>query len=405
MENYLPYLKEGGKAKLQTDLTEAAEPLEFISKLSSFEYIDKNDLGPFYNLMGTLNRSTTDVFSDILRQQLIEFKQKILTMNQEELRILVKEIEPFSEIGEFQELLKIALSRVPKISQVGPLPESVEQNLTPKEKADIYIHDTAKFNEWLDSLFSTAMLDFSNDDFGYHSLFKEIAPIVFQKRRLAVLTNEYCENQFEMSSHPIYTIIRFYMAIFNSPIAQIDFARPLALIIYGSFHGVKANIQLMKEASQLAGAKLAHIIFSVPQVTMTSKVLYYGEFFGFTHEENKKFIQDLERDNDYTLARLSNSTLYCRIATIAWIQGIKINQQTIKFLSISEPQTDLGLIMARKYKKEYDVVLQNWAQKNSWIYIDYLTRIKASGLEVPAFTTKPDLTPQQASIAQVLLLL
>ena len=402
MEKNLKYLEENGRDKLRDDLNSADEPIEFIKSLSETQSFKKNDLIPLFSMADLTSSSTQDIFSEFLRQKTNELKLKTETMEPEEQRRLINELKPFAEFPEFQDLMKTLLSKCSRIPEASSIPVNLHNELTPLEQARIYMQDKKTMYKWFDEIFEEAKSDFENDDFSYEKHFNSVAAIVFQRTKLVEETKEYCENEFMKSFHPVYSMTRFRIAIQDSPIAMLDRARPLACIIYNSFHGKKIDARVMSDACKHCGVKTSTVILGIPHMTIISKILYYGEQFGIEHYEFKKFCESLAKGTDATVMRISKNNISARIAGIALIQGEKVTDSVIRAIAASEPQEDLGKIMCRNFQPKYLPILFSWAQKNPWIYIDLLTTIKARDLDNPDLPTKPNLNAVQSAIATAL---
>ena len=403
MSKYLPYLVNGGKEKLKEDLNAADEPIEFIKDMSHIETLDLSNLDPFYQMCDLTGVKIGDVYKDFLRQSIDELKQKTNEMAPDELRRLLKELEPYAEIPDFHDLMKTILSKCNAIPSSTVIPAQLHVEMKPDEQAKLYLNEPKMMHEWFDEVFDKAKYDFDNDDFSYEKVFNVIAKVIFLKTKLVKYAIEYCETNFMQSFHPVYSMVRFRIALQDSPIAALDTARPLAIMIYNSFHGKSINAQLMHEACNLCGVKTSSVILGIPHMTIISKVQYYGEHFGIEHKDMKELFAQLPKPKSATLSKFSEQLIYGRIAIIAWIQGVSIHESIINILITLPPQEDLGKIMCRNYKPEYEILLQKWAETDPWIYIDYITCIKARNLDFPQFKSKPELNSIQTTIAQTIL--
>ena len=402
MSKYLPYLVSGGKEKLKEDLNSADEPIEFIKNMSKVESLDLSQLDPFYQMCELTGVKMSDVYKDFLRQNIDELKQKINEMASDELRRLLKDLEPYAEIPDFRDLMKTVLSKCNAIPSSTVIPAQLHVEMKPEEQARLYLNDQKVMYEWFDDVFEKAKYDFDNDDFSYEKVYNTIANVIYLKTKLVAYAIEYCETHFMQSFHPVYSMVRFRIALQDSPIAALDTGRPLAIMIYNSFHGKSMNAQLLHEACKHCGDLTSSVILGIPHMTIISKVQYYGEHFGIEHKNMKEFFPQLVKPKPATLEKCSEQTTYGRVALIAWIQGTPIHESILNLLIPMDPQEDLGKIMCRNYKPEFEPLLQAWAEKDPWIYIDYITCIKARNLDF-TLVGKPDLNPIQSTIVQTLL--
>jgi hypothetical protein len=402
MSEFVTYLLPDGKTKLKKDLDSADSPIDLITNLSKVKIVPHSDLGPLYNAGEIAGTSVPTMFNNFILDCVSELKQKIPKMDQEERKRLLMDLEPYSEIEEFQDLYSKVLSSCNRVPTSANVPLRAQEDMNPNELSKMFLDDIGKLYNWLDLMFEEAKYNYSNDDFDYKFLFDKLAPVIFLKTKLVQHTNEYLTTEYFKQFHPSYAMIRLYNALYPSPISALDEARSLANILYNSFHGININSKNLTKACSICSTKLNIMLLSIPAMSIKSKIAYYGDKFGIPHDEFKELLKEMITPKPTTVRKFSENQTLLRIACITLIQGEKNMHPTIiSAIAHGIPQEDLGMIMARNYDPKYQEILVSWSERDAIIYIDFMTRIKASHLHTPEFSRKPEMNLKQRSIVKI----
>lgn len=400
------YIKQGGKKLLMNDLEQAiiSSPIDFILTLKKTENIDSDKLDIFYNFLEILGSDPQKEFDSFLSSLITKIKEDISrSTDTSELKKLANQIEPFTDIQEFSEIHSVILQKLPDLRGITINAKSYD-NIKPIDLAKTFSAELdTKYEEWLNELFEEAKLWFDESDrFTHTNLYNKLSKVVFYKRSLITYLHKYCSRKFEIDYHPIYSIIRFNLALSNSPLAKVDEARPLCSILYSETKGTKIKPAELFESTKIAGPVLSHLILSIPYMTQVSNVRYYGQCFGLEKAEVEKIHSSLNKEDKDVINLVLNNKYALRVLLIFFVQTKSISSKFEQVICDADPHVDIAMIMCKDYNPVFYNVLLAWSSKNAYVFIDFLTRIKASDMPMPGFYVFPEFTQEQEQIVNEL---
>lgn len=399
------FLCENGQQRLEEEIRNATSIDPIISKLHDCDNFDFSPYFCLYPLMEMMNNDLTPILHQFISKQNQLLIEKVQTISESQLPSFLKAIQPYALIPQFRNIIEILVEKFKPLPEWFILPPDIQISFTPQERLNLFHQRPSDYKKWLSHSFEDSLCDFAeSDDFQYLQLFKSISQYCFSYIELHDITVKYCEENFLSSYHPIYSVIRFRLALFNSPLAEVDHARPLATFVLDAIRSPnkKLNYKQMQYASEIC-PKISQIIFSVPQFLLKYPPKDYLRSFGVDDNLRNKWTPYLNEGNDdacdYMTGKNSHSRLFARVIALNLIHDFLPHPRLFKTLESCIPQVDVNYILCRmKYKVEYEPLLKKWAESNGSCLIDYVTSCFARRMPIPEFPIRPSLTPQQQAI-------
>lgn len=394
------FLQEGGKEKLKEALEASDEPLKIIESLQVCDHFDFEPYSPLFQLGDISNFDVSSILEKFIFEQKNQLIEKIKIMTPYELNCFFRTLQPYTMLPAFHDVVKFILDRTKRIPDWFIVPEDLKVEMTPAERLRMFKDRPSDYEEWLPTVFEESLCDFEDgDNFNYINLFKTIAMYCFKHQELHRITIDYCEQKFFEDYHPMYSVIRFRLAIFNSPLAKIDPARPLSILVMKAIQDkAHADFHLMIKAAEIC-PKIAQIIFSVPSFMIQSRMISYTLGFGVTRELKQKWTPYLNTGNEEACTYMKENAFFARVIAVNAAQGVIINEKLFETLQFCQPQVDVNYIFCRlKYDPKYEFFLQKWASLNGSCFIDYITSCLSRDAPIPQFEIIPPLSIQQQEI-------
>ncbi|OHS97276.1 hypothetical protein TRFO_09555 [Tritrichomonas foetus] len=382
------FLTEGGTKRLKKALEASDDPLAFIESLQSCTNFDFAPYSPLFQLGDIAGFDPSRILEKFIVEQRDVLLNKIKCMSPMQVNNLFRILQPYTMIPAFHDVIKYVIDRCKKVPKNFIIPEDLKVELTPADRLRLFKDRPSDFEEWLPSVFEDAMCDFDDsDDFSYLKLFKVIAQYCFHYKELHKIVIKYCEAKFFEDYHPMYCVIRFRMALFNSPLAKIDPARPLSILVFEAIQG-KPDFHLIIKAADICPG-IAQIILSVPSFTMMYRMKSYILSFGVTRELKDKWTKYLNTGDDEAVEYMKNEPFFARVIALNAAQGIIMNENLYKTIEFCMPQIDVNFIMCRNYDPKNEFILVKWASLNGCCFIDYMTSCLARGASIPDIPVPP----------------
>jgi len=397
------YLTPDGKQDLKNDLDESPQPIDIINDLGHYETIDSSFINPFYGIIEHSQGTTEGLFSRAFENLLIEAKKSVDKMSTKTLPLLLQDLELFSAIPEFSDLIAYSVAKLPEVPKSMQLPSVVIDQLSPLEQSRVFCRQEDKFEEWINSVFNRARTNIKDDfDFSYLALFDTIGSIVFHQPTLVENTLKFIEKKFHQGYHPMYSMTRLRMALYDSPLSKIDTSRPFAAIIANSQQGKVIKPEIFRKCFAICDKNHAHMLLTIPHMTITSSVEFYASMLDVPKEDVPKWIKMYANPDQTFFENMKSTAIFPRICAIYIIQKGIVDERVLNALANTPAQIDIGKIMCRRYKKEYYNILYTWSMQNSDILIDFVTKMKAIGSKIPAFNSMPKMNKAQKQIFELL---
>lgn len=390
------FLDAEGNKRLKNALVETDDPLSLIQSLQTLDHLDFTQYSPLFALGDICGFNPTDLFEEFFQEQKQALINRIQSMMPDEVRTLLKELQPYANISGFQDILKAVLDRLASIPQWFDIPKEIQEDFSVEEQINMYMSKPKDYQLWIQKVFDDEMVNFDEvDSFTYHHVMDMICPICFSKRKLYATMIEFVEKRFNETYHPIFSVVRFKMALVNSPLAKVDPARALALLIAD---GLKKgfNWDKITIASRIC-PNIASIIFSIPQFTYTQKITKYMQHFGVLPKDLNNWKSYLKTPDDDVISMMKRNALFARIVGLAFMQKEDVNPALLPPLYETTPQCDIAYYICRNYSERFETLLSSWATRNGSIFIDFLTMCKSTGRSFPGIMV-PQFTPQQQAI-------
>lgn len=394
------FIHENGNEKLKEALEASDEPLQLIESLQACDHFDFEPFAPLFQLGEISNFDVSDLLGKFILEQKNQLIDKIKAMSPYEVNCLFRTLQPYTMIPAFHDVIKYVIDRSRKIPDWFIIPEDLKVEMTPADRLRMFKDRPADFEEWLPTVFEEALCDFEDgDNFSYLNLFKTIARYCFQHIELHEIAVRYCEEKYFADYHPMYSVTRFRLALFNSPLAKIDPARPLSTLVLKAIKDKDhADFHLMIKAAEIC-PKIAQIIFSVPNFMIQFRMISYTLGFGVNRDLKKIWTPHLNSGNEAACEYMKENPFFARVIAVNAAQGVIINQKLFETLEFCQPQVDVNYVFCRlKYDPKYEFLLQKWASLNSACFIDYITSCLSRGAQIPPFETIPELSIQQQEI-------
>lgn len=394
------YLHEDGKEKLKKALEASDEPLQLIDSLQVCDHFDFTPFNPLFQLGEVSNFDVSSILEKFIFEQKNQLIEKIKIMSAYELNCFFRTLQPYTMIPAFHDVIKYILDKTKRIPDWFIIPEDLKVEMTPAERLRMFKDRPSDFQEWLPTVFEESLCDFEDgDNFNYIKLFKTVARYCFQHQDLHKIAIDYCEQKFLEDYHPMYSVTRFRLALFNSPLAKIDPARPLSILVMKAIQDKDhADFHSMIKAAEIC-PRIAQIIFSVPNFMIQFRMISYTLGFGVTKELKQIWAPYLNSGNDEACEYMKDTPFFARVIAVNAAQGVIIKEKLFETLEFCQPQVDVNYIFCRlKYDTKYENLLLKWASLNGACFIDYITSCLSRGVQIPQFETIPQLSVQQQEI-------
>ena len=393
------YLNEDGKERLKKDLEASEEPLKMIESLQECDHFDFKNYSNVFRVADISGFDASEIFEEYIEKQKNELISKLKEMSPEGLTKMFILLKPYTMIPAFHDVIKYAVDKCKIVPSWFKLPDDLKVELTPADRLKVFQNNPSEFEEFLRVSFKESMCDFEDtDDFSYNKLFNNIAQYCFQNINLHYMTVKFCESNFFIDYHPMYSVIRFKLALYNSPLAKVDPARPLSILVLKAING-KPDFQTLRTAAEISPS-ISQIILSIPSFTMLYQMRSYILAFGVTPKLKDKWTKYLTTGNEEAVEYMKSEPFFARVIAINAAQDTIINQNLFETLEFCSPQVDINYIMCRNYKSKYESILIKWASINGSCLIDYMTSCLSRGVQIPTelLQSLPPLTELQQQI-------
>lgn len=394
MEQKDRFLDPEGKNNLKKILEEVDNPLSFIETLHSCNNFNFSRYSSLYVFGEAAGFDPSVIFEKYVTRQQNMIKEKIPKMTKTQLNDLLKQLDPYSKIPIFQDLIRCVLAKLNDVPKWFEVPEVIKSELQPIDKLNIFKNHINDFRKWVEEVMNEAICDFKEtDDFSYIECFEKLSKYCFYKRDMYNCVANYCEKKFMENYHPIYCVIRIRLAIHNSPLSKVDCARPLSfLVTRATLDNAKVDFAQIENAAKACGG-ISQIILSLPNFTLKYRLRNYIKAFGVTTRDKMIWSNYLNTGDSEAVNYMLKNKFFARVIGVSVIQETPLRGNLFITLKDCEPQCDVAYIMCRKYKNEYEKVLKEWASKNGSVFIDYLTLCHVKGkkfqdIQVPFLTDK-----------------
>jgi hypothetical protein len=390
------FLGRDGVEQLQFALENADDPLTLIESLQRLSHFDLSDyalIHPFADLAGI---DLHCLFESYEQHQKSLLLAKIEEMSPDQITVFLRDLEPYSTLPCFSDVVRLALSKARSVPSWLVVPEALQSSMAPKDQLRLFQDQPREYESWLSIRFQSALTDFDDgDDFNYLRLFADLGRYCFHGRPLYLALARYCEEKFRDTYHQVYCVIRVRLALHNSPLSRIDPLRPLSVLVVRAITKEPDWQNISKAASIAPG--LSQIPLSMPHFTLKYRIKQYIQSFGVTPAERPIWSQHLNTGDADAVEYMLSTPLFARVIALSLVQSTKVSSSFIMALPACAPQCDVAYLMCRKFDKQWDPILRGWASQNGCVFLDYLTLCKTKGFPVPSVKA-PELTKEQQEI-------